>query len=55
MLLSWNYSYQESVVVSIEKVSKCFFALTEKTLKDGKEYTRRVKAGRLIAAAMPKA
>lgn len=54
MLLSWNYAYQEYECVSCEQVSACFFLLTERSLKDGKEYSRRIKRGRLIAAAWPK-
>ena len=43
MKLCWNYSMGEYVVENIEKISKCFYKLTEKNIKSGKTYERKIK------------
>lgn len=48
MLLCWNNSYGEYYVKSIEKVSKCFYKITEINIETGEESTRRSKATKLI-------
>ena len=54
MLLCWNGSWKESVVVSMEQTTPFFFHLVEADRQTGKEYLRRVKRDRLIAAFVPK-
>ena len=54
MLISWNYSPNGYEVVKIEKATPCFFALTERDVKTGETYLRRLKAGRLVAAEFPR-
>ena len=51
MKLCWNYSIGEYVVENIEKISKCFYKLTEKNIKSGKTYERKIKNDKLIGVA----
>lgn len=50
-LLAWNSSYGEYEVVGVEQVSAKFVALTERSVKTGEVFTRRMKIGRLVAVA----
>ena len=54
MLVSWNYSPNGYEVVSIERATTCFLNMTERDVKTGETYLRRVRIGRLVAAEFPK-
>ena len=52
-ILSWNQSHRTHVAVSVRQVSPKFVELTEKNLKTGQTYTRRLGKDKLVAAEEP--
>lgn len=52
-ILSWNQSHRTHVAVSVRQVSPKFVELTEKNIKTGQTFTRRLGKDKLVAAEEP--
>jgi uncharacterized protein (DUF2147 family) len=48
-ILTWNYGYRYEVV-AVTPCGKQSIRVTERSLKDGKEYTRTMRTSRLVSA-----
>lgn len=53
MQLVWNYGSVYDVL-AIREISAQFIEVTERSTETGKEYARRLKKSRLVAAFWPK-